>query len=253
MDFCLKNKNILVTGASSGVGRELAVQLVREGATVGLIGRKLKSLEDLAESLSTVGIGVPLEVDLTQESSVVDALKRFVGEHGKVDGVALVAGVHEFTPLRAFSGETHREVMATNVDAQVFFVSQFRRKTISSRPCSIVMVSSVVSQKGQVATVSYAASKGAIESATLSMAAEMVGENIRVNCVRLGYLRSPMTEIWRQSLGQQAVDRIESSYPLGPGDPTDVAPVISFLLSPVSKWVTGSIIPVDGGYLSCAR
>jgi 3-oxoacyl-[acyl-carrier protein] reductase len=243
----LEGGSILITGASSGIGREVAVAAAREGAKVAIVGRDPRRLEDTRAALDGTG-HVVLEADLSDPQAVAAVVQEAAGRLDGLSGLVHAAGVQRTEPLRSVTAERLHDVFAVNVAAAVMLVKAFRRRGVHQTDGSVVLLGSVTGLVGQPAAVAYSASKGALIAATRSLAIELAREAIRVNCICPGYVSTPMTDAVRSTIGDAAFDQIITSHPLGLGRPEDVANAALFLLSPVSRWMTGSILTIDGGY-----
>ena len=243
----LTGRSILVTGASSGIGRETSILLSRLGARLVLVGRNEQRLSETASRLE--GTGHRAECfDLTKFEDVPPWMKRLVAELGPFHGLVHSAGVQVASPLRFLKRSDVEEVMNINFLAAVGLTQGFRQKGVYAKPGSVVFVSSVVGSVGQPGISAYAGSKGAIRALTKSLALELVRDGIRVNCVAPGHVETEMSVRFRQSLTPEQVANIDAMHPLGIGQPLDVAYAIAFLLADTARWITGTELVVDGGY-----
>ncbi len=243
----LKDRTILVTGASSGIGRETAILLSELGARLFLVGRNSEQLDKTLSSLEGSAHQI-YAFDL----SVVDEIPRWMKEvtsaNGPLHGLVHSAGVQFTRPLRIMSSESIEELMSVNVTAAIFLAKAFRQKGVSASGGSLVYLSSVMGLVGQSGQSAYSASKGALVSLTKSLALELSRENIRVNCVAPAMVSTEMTEKMLGLLTPEQVLQIEAMHPLGLGHPRDVANAIAFLLADTGQWITGTTLVVDGGY-----
>lgn len=243
----LTGKTILVTGASSGIGRETAHVISQLGGRVILVGRNEGRLAETLDSLD--GAGHRIEpFDLSSTDEIPRWLKDLSALCGQLDGLVHSAGIHQLRPLRVLTSEGLNDVMRTNLDAAVSLAKGFRRKGVRGPAGSIVLLSSVMSLVGQTGVIAYAASKGAINAVTRALAVELAPEHIRVNCVAPGYVETEMSAALSSSMTQEQRSAIESMHLLGVGKPRDVAFAIAFLLAETARWITGTVLVVDGGY-----
>ncbi len=243
----LTGRAILVTGASSGIGRETARLISQLGARVILVGRSEERLEETLRSLDGGGHRAePFDLSLTDEIPLW--LKSISASSGPLHGLVHSAGIQRLRPLRVLTSAVLQEVMRTNLDAAVSLTKGFRQKGVFAANASVVLLSSVMSLVGQAGVTAYAASKGAINAVTRALAVELAPEHIRVNCVAPGYVETEMAAALWSSLTQDQRSAIESMHLLGVGKPRDVANAVAFLLSETARWITGTVLVVDGGY-----
>ena len=243
----LTGQTVLVTGASSGIGRETARLISQLGGRVVLAGRDVGRL---AETLGMLGgEGHSAEpFDLTVTDEIPRWLKRVSASVGPLNGIVHSAGIHKLRPLRVLSSGTVEEVMRINVGAAIGLTKGFVQKGVGGPNGSIVLLSSAAGVVGQAGVAAYAASKGAIISLTRALAVELAGEHIRVNCVAPGVVTTEMGQGLLGLLTAEQCAALESMHLLGLGSARDVACSIAFLLSGASRWITGSVLAVDGGY-----
>ena len=245
----LSGRAILVTGASSGIGRETAILLSQLNARVILVARNRERLEETRGLLE--GAGHEIEVfDVTSLDAVAGWMKTLAARCGPLHGVVHSAGKSGVAPLRILSAAQVEEILQVNLHASIFLAKGFRQKGCHAEGASLVLISSVAGLRGHAGLAAYTASKAALIGLTKSLALEVAREGIRVNCVAPGLVATAMSEkLDAQTLGGQ--EEVAKAHPLGIGRPRDVANGIAFLLSDAARWITGSTLTIDGGY--CAQ
>jgi 3-oxoacyl-[acyl-carrier protein] reductase len=243
----LSQKTVLVTGASSGIGRETAILASKHGAKVVLVARRASVLEDVAAELPGAGHSV-VPFDLADTDGIPSMLRAVAENVGSLDGLVHAAGIHSTLPLRSIQSANVQELFNVNVTTAFMLAKGFRHKQVRSTESSVVLLSSAVGLVGQPGVSIYSSTKGAIASLTKSLALELAREGIRVNCVCPGVVQTEMVNGLRARIGEEGFRKVAHAHPLGLGDPADVANAVLFLLSSASRWVTGSSMVVDGGY-----
>jgi NAD(P)-dependent dehydrogenase (short-subunit alcohol dehydrogenase family) len=246
--FSLLHKTIVVTGASSGIGRQCALTLNQMGAFVILIGRSEERLLETASMLSNNNYTI-LATDITDYTSTAEKLEKVLETKKQVDGIVHAAGISTTLPLRNITPEKLHPFFETNVYAAINITKLLTKsKYVNPEGMSIVFIASVMGVVGELGKTTYSLTKGALVAGTKSLALELANKNIRVNCVLPGVVETPMSANAVYSQNEEAYTKIKSYHPLGLGKPEDVANACVYLLSPASRWVTGTNLVVDGGY-----
>lgn len=246
--FYLSGRTILVTGASSGIGCQVAIWLSIQGAKIILVARNIERLESTLSLLQ--GDGHSIEVfDFLSDADVSAWLKNVVKKTGPLSGLVHAAGIQLTLPIRATTMSQWERIMETNVTSAFSLIKAFRQKGVYEKGSSIVLLSSVMAKAGQPGLIGYCTSKGAIESMVRAAASELACEGIRVNSIAPGHVRSEMADVLKSIIGSDSMLNIEKKHPLGFGEPLDVAYAVNYLISPAARWVTGTSLIVDGGYL----
>jgi len=240
----------LVTGASSGIGRGTALLLDELGATLVLTGRRE---EELAKTAAALGKPARIEqMDLARMNELPAWLKKVAAETGPLDGMVHCAGIQITAPLRFITEQQLQDILDINLKAAVGLAKGFRQKGVCRTPGSIVFISSIASLLGIQGQIAYAASKAGLEAACRCMAIELVRENIRVNAILPGLVRTEMTEKWLQIVPPEKEAQISATHPLGLGAVNDIAYAVAFLLGPkTGRWITGATLTIDGGSSEC--
>lgn len=236
----LHGKNILVTGASSGMGRVFAQMIARQGGIVTLLARNEERLNETLQSLECAEHKVVV-CDLTDE----EQLKAAVSNMQSLDGIVLCAGINEFVPVKFVKQEKINKMFQTNYFSQLILLQMLLKKKLLNKGASIVFISSVSSIMGVQGTLLYASSKGAINSAVRVLASELASQKIRVNAILPGIVRTEM--LAGTNITEEQFIKQEEQYPLGLGTPQDVGNTVLFHLSDASRWLTGQCMILDGG------
>ena len=233
----LAGKRALVTGGSKGIGRAIAQELARAGATV-VVG--YRSGKDEAEQLATEIGGEAVQADV---SSPEDA-KRLVDEAGDIDVLVNNAGLTRDGLLARMSDDDWRTVLDTNLSSVFYTCRAVTRPMMKKRGGSIVNISSVVGVHGNWGQTNYAASKAGIIGFTKSLARELGSRNIRANVIAPGYVKTQLTNV----LPEQATAAMIDNTPLGRvAEPEEIAGAVRFLASGDASFITGEVLLVDGG------
>ena len=246
----LSGKKIAVTGASSGIGRAVAQECARFGAEVVLFGRNAERLRETQEAMCSPQSHLAVVCDFTREKDLAPILDDVVADGKRLDGLVHCAGIPGVMPLKALSEERLHAVMEVNFYSFVTLVRFFSRPKYSNTRSSIIGISSSVILHPRKCELGYVASKAAMEAACKVMALELASRETRVNCVSPGSVRTEM--IRRIQDEQESSDMLESIADraiFGWQDAVDIADVCAFLLSDLSRSITGQILRADGGYL----
>jgi len=247
--FCnISRKKIIVTGASSGLGRSTAIKLSKLGAEVCLIGRDNSRLEETL-SLMKGDNHLVVSTDLCNFNEYDNFFKTIIKNLGKLDGLVHFAGIRETLPLKVMKLEVLKKMLDIHLLAFLELVKYFTKKNnFNENGASIVGISSVISLRGSPALSGYGCSKAALDGAVKSLACEFAPRKIRINSIAPGFVKTPMNEKVMKTLSQEAIEHIIKNHPLGIGQPDDVANLVVFLISDESKWITGTTIIIDGGF-----
>lgn len=239
--FSLEGKTILVTGASSGIGRAIALSCANMGATMIITGR---NRERLSETLEMMPLGDHLFItaDLTSQEDI-DAL---VQNLPKVDGFVQCAGVGSRVLCKNIKKNDIQQVFLPNVEGPILLQTALLEKKKINKAASIVYIASRAANAPSIANATYSASKGAIISYAKCLALELSSRMIRVNCICPGMVWTDL--IMRDDIDKEVLEQSQLAYPLKRfGKPEDVAYLAVYLLSDASSWMTGSSIDISGG------
>jgi NAD(P)-dependent dehydrogenase (short-subunit alcohol dehydrogenase family) len=238
--FHLRGKDLLVTGASSGIGRAVAVECARAGARLVIAGRDQQRLNDTLTLLDGVSDGGHRTCagDLTDEAQI----ERLVQAAGAIDGVVHAAGISSLSPMRMLRLSFMQNALDNNFLAPLMLTQQLLYKKTLRNNASIVFISSIAAHTGTVGLSPYAATKAALEGAMRCLALEIAPRGMRANALVPGTVDTPMVRAAPDLLASQ-----EKLYPLGVGQPEDVAHAAVYLLCDASRKVTGTQLHLDGG------
>ncbi len=239
--FSLSGKTLLITGASSGIGRAVAILCSRMGAAVILSARNVKALQSTMDALSGDGHCL-IQADLTDDRE----LNNLVEQLPALDGVAHCAGTCKRMLCKDVSYSDIDSMMRVNFNAAVLLQSRLLSAKKIKKSASIVFVSSRTADVPTIANSIYSASKGALKSYARCLALELAPRRIRVNCISPAMVWTNL--ILDDGITVEQLKEKEREYPLGRyGRPEDVANLAAFLLSDASSWMTGSCVDITGG------
>ncbi len=239
---------VVVTGASSGLGQAIAIELAAHGARVVLVGRDHNRLAATAARLGAAEHRL-LVLDLAAHEAIAAEIGRVRQDIGPIYGLCHAAGNVETRPLQANKVEVVQAQLDVNLLAGLELARAVcRRDVMTPDGGSLLFISSVYGRVGMPGQIGYCATKGAVAAAVRAMAIELARRNIRVNCISPGLVLTEMSERALRLLSAEHVERIKAAHPLGPGEPQDVARAAVFLLAPGTRWITGVDFAVDGGF-----
>jgi NAD(P)-dependent dehydrogenase (short-subunit alcohol dehydrogenase family) len=248
--FTLEGKNIIITGASSGIGRECAILCSKMGAKVSLIARNQNRLNETLLHMQPIDLHQAIVFDVTEYDKIEEIIQSVVAKQGKIDGFIHCAGKERTIPTIAMKAAYYEEMYAVNVISAFEFAKHIsKKKYCSENGCSMIFIASVMGTFGEVALVSYCATKGALIAGSKALAMEFAEKKIRVNTVSPAQIENTlMIEKLLADFSEENRMKILLKHPLGYGKPIDVANACIYLLSDSSRWVTGTNLIVDGGY-----
>jgi len=245
--FTLTARRILITGASSGIGRACAVLVSQLGATVVLTARREAELEATRQMMDRPEAHAVIAGDLADAAF----LRELVVQAGPCDGLVHAAGVSPLAPAGMISCDMLTKVGRVNCGAFVELMNLFARKSNRrGATFSAVAVSSVSASAGWAGGTVYCATKGAVSAAVRALAVELAPQGVRVNAVCPSGIETPLYEAQTKMNPEAAAKHVAATQPLGLGRPEQVAAPVCFLLSDAASFITGVNLPVDGGYLA---
>jgi NAD(P)-dependent dehydrogenase (short-subunit alcohol dehydrogenase family) len=249
--FSLNDKLILVTGASSGIGRQCAIACSHAGARVVLLGRDPERLDETLRMMKEPERHINYAVDLVDFKKVEEIVTDLVSVKGKIDGLINCAGISTTLPLNSISPEKMEHFFKTNVIGPMNLTRLVIKPShFSKAGGGVVFISSVMGVVGESGKILYSMTKGALIASVKSMAIELAPRNIRVNTISPGVVESPMSQRAVYSKDQESLSRIQGLHLLGLGKPEDIANTCIFIISDAGRWITGTNLIVDGGYLA---
>lgn len=242
----LQSKKILVTGASRGIGREIAKSLASQKAHVIFNYRKDQSQADeLVKELESLGgKATALFFDVTDNEKMTAAINDFIKEHGPIEGLVNNAGISKDTLVLRQKKEDLERIISTNLTSAIMLTTTLARGFLKAENVSIVNMSSVVGLMGNIAQGAYSASKAGLVGYTKSVAKELSSRNIRCNAICPGFIETEMT----QDLPEKTQQEYLAHIPLKRfGTTKEVSELVNFLLSESSSYITGETFKIDGG------
>ena len=246
LTFDFTGKTVFVTGASRGIGREIALSFARDGARLILSARNAEALEGVAQEARDLGAAVETFI-LDQRD--VDAIRAQIAPLGPIDVLVNNAGVEEVRPTLEADEALWDKIVDTNLKGAFFVAQAVASKMAAAGSGAIVNLASLTSYVGVPGAVPYGASKSGILGMTRAMAAEWAPMGIRVNAIAPGYFQTDMTSVFYED--KDWVERMIANIPAGRlGDLADLNGTVKFLASSGARYIVGQCIIIDGGYLA---
>ena len=248
--FSLENKVIIVTGASSGIGAQCAIDCSKMGAKVVLVARNEERLKQTLEQCEEPSRHMILPLDLSSSEGLKEAVKDVVAKVGKINGVVNCAGMSSVTPLKLVTDELLDQFFRTNVYSAINLSKEVTRVGNYDKEggCSIILFASIMGLCGEKCKTMYSATKGALIAAARSMACELAKNKVRVNVVSPGAIETPINANLPHMADPELRKELEDKHLLGLGECSDIANACIYLLSDAAKCVTRQNFIVYGGY-----
>ncbi|MGJ1445031.1 SDR family NAD(P)-dependent oxidoreductase [Sphingobacterium spiritivorum] len=237
--------NIILTGATSGIGFETMKGLVKDGHKIVAIARDFEKIRDFLDEVKDNVICCPLDLSKVSE---IETLFKKLDFSEKFDAFVHCAGMEETIPLTLYNPDKIERIYKLNVFSGIELLRHFTKRKYSNDGASVVFLSSVMGVLGQPGKIGYCSTKSAIIGLVKSASLEFAKRKIRVNAVLPGVVDTPMTQNLFSQISEENVKEIVEMHPLGIGKTEDVVPAIKFLISDGSKWITGQNLIIDGGY-----
>ena len=246
--FNLEGKNAFITGASSGLGKEIAIGMAMAGARVALIGRTLKPLLEIQNYLVENGYqAMAIKADVSKSREVQSAVKAVIDRFGKIDILVNNAGTTWRSPITAFNEKQYDRVINVNMKGTFLCLKYVGIEMLKRGGGSIINVGSTAGQNGMANSIAYCASKGGVAMLTKAAAIEWARQGIRINAIMPGTFKTPLLE---SCIVQEAnyAETLMRKHPIGRfGELEEIVGICIYLASDNSKFMTGSLIPIDGG------
>ena len=247
MNNLLSDHVAVVTGGNAGIGKVISFKLAEEGAQVVILGTNTKTGTETVEEIKQRVLDSKVafyQVDVSKTSDVESVINSILSDLGKIDILVNNAGITSDQLLMKMSEEEWDRVIAVNLKSCYNTCRAVVRSMIKARKGKIINISSVVGLIGNPGQVNYAASKAGMIGFTKALAKEVAGRKILVNCIAPGFIKTKMTE----AILENQQEAILKEIPLGRiGDPIDIANAVWYLASPLSNYMTGQTIAIDGG------
>ena len=246
--FSLDGKTIVVTGASSGIGRQCAIDCSIQGARIVAIAR---NPERLAETMSLLkGDGHRSYLyDFSNSGGIADLTSTIVADCGRIDGMIYAAGVEKTLPFKVLKPEDYTSIFNVNTLSAIEMARQVSNvRSFSKSSGCIVFIASITAMIARAGTAAYTASKGALVSSARVLAIELAKRRIRVNCISPGTVLTPLMQNFLSTLSEEEYKKRIGGFPLGLGEPGDISMACVYLLSDAARWITGQNLVIDGGY-----
>ncbi len=243
MDLKLSNKVAIVTGASRGIGKSIAENLILQGVKVAIISRNLEDLNKIKDNLNSENV-VCFECNITDYNQFESVVNQIYKKWNKIDILINNAGITRDKILLRLSEADWDDVINVNLKGYYIASKLVAKYMLKNKLGKIINISSVIGQIGNSGQSNYAASKAGVEGMTRSLAVELGSRNININCIAPGYIKTDMTK----NLNDNIINNMKQNIPLNKlGTSQDIANLVSFLCSDLSSYITGQVINVDGG------
>lgn len=248
--FYFEKKNIVVVGASSGIGKKITLDLAESGAHILAVARNEERLLEIKKLYpDQIDISI-LDVTIAKADDWDNAIRKFVNKYGKLNGGIYTAGITGMTALKMHDDDMARRIMNVSFWGAARFIQSASKKKHAEKESSFVFFSSSAAYTSDKGMFAYVAAKRGIQAAAKSWAKELCRDMHRVNTVSPGWVETEMTKDFMKFMGWDSInDDSIKNYHLGLGKPEDVSGVVLFLLSDAARWITGIDVVVDGGLI----
>lgn len=247
-DLGLKDKIVLITGSTRGLGKAIAENLAEEKAKVIITGTNMEKAKEVARVIATTyGIEADgFQLDVTSESSVKEVVNAIIEKFGRIDILINNAGITRDARIMMMKAEDWEVVLKTNLTGAFNCTKFVSKRMLQQKAGKIINITSVVGIMGNIGQANYSASKAGLIGLTKTIAKELAERGITVNAIAPGYIESDMTEVLSADVSKKMLSLIPVGFY---GKPEDVANAVLFLVSDKARYITGQVINVDGGML----
>ena len=243
----LSGRVAVVTGASQGIGRTVALRLAKEGATVAAAARNQEKLNELVAEITTAGgKAAAFALDVADEEQVKSTVKAIIAQFGKINILVNNAGITRDQLVMRMKRADWDAVLQTNLTSAYLCIQQVIPSMLKQRAGRIINITSVFGQMGQAGQANYSASKAGLIGLTMAIAREVGSRSITCNAIAPGFIETAMTAVLSEEFKQNAVKQIPLARV---GTPEDVAGAVAFLASDDASYITGHVLSVNGGML----
>ena len=243
MNLELNNKVAIITGASRGIGEDIAIKLALHGCKIAIISRKINDLEKVKNKINSNNIAC-FECDISDQEQFKNIAQKIYEQWGNIDILVNNAGITRDKLLLRLSENDWDDVININLKGCYNTIKVVSRYMLKNRSGKIINISSVIGQIGNSGQSNYAASKSGIEGMTRALAVELGNKNININAIAPGYIKTQMTD----DLSQEILDNMKKNIPLNRlGTSENVANLVCYLCSDLSSYITGQTINIDCG------
>ena len=241
----LNNKNVIITGASGGIGNSIVKKFNECGANILATGTRIEKLEELKSKFKNVKI---LKFDISEDQKIEKFIEDASSELGGLDCIVNNAGITQDNLAIRMSSEEWRKVIDINLTSTFFMCKFAIKKMLKNKKGKIINITSIVGHSGNLGQANYTASKAGIVAMSKSLAIEYAKKNININCISPGFIKTAMTDKIDEKFRETIISKIPSAKL---GDPEDIANAVLFLASIQSDYINGETIHVNGGmYMS---
>ncbi len=241
----LENKVILLLGATGGIGSQIARKASESGAKLILVARTEPKLKHLKEDLDGA---ISIQADVTNPDDLKKVVEESINHFGRIDVLIHAVGSILLKPIHALKNEEFEDIIKLNLNSAFYAIRSVIRGMMRNKNGSVIVISSVAGSKGLRNHEAISAAKGGLESMIRSAAITYASRGIRFNGVALGLVDTPLAAGAKLTTNEKALEISNKMHPLGRiGKPVDIVDAILYLASDKSSWVTGTIIPIDGG------